>query len=178
MKKYIQLTVVVISFLFIVLVKRIIWNNHPSISPINSQVNSTNSASGSSTVVQDTTPEVEPPTNEPTPSSQPSVITGPSPIKKAGKYKDGTFIGSIEDASYGEVQVEISITDGRISNVIFLKYPNSDPASLYINTEAMPELKSEAIKSQSAQLDGVTGASFTSQSFRDSLRNALVKASS
>lgn len=193
MKKYIQITVVIFSFLFLVLIKRMIVNNSPRSYETNSQNNSNSTLKAEESIVsvdetlptnssptsEAPTPEITPlTTNESLSNSLPAETTSPSLTKKANKYKDGTFTGSIEDAAYGEIQVKISVASGKISNVIFLKYPNSDPTSRYINTEAIPQLKSEAIKSQSAQVDGVTGASFTSQSFRDSLRNALVKASS
>ncbi|HSX40662.1 MAG TPA: FMN-binding protein [Candidatus Saccharimonadales bacterium] len=92
-------------------------------------------------------------------------------------YKDGTYTGDVTDAYYGNVQVQVAIVNGKISDVIFLQYPNDARTSQVINAQAMPLLKSEAIQAQSANVDIVSGASQTSQAFQQSLASALKKAS-
>lgn len=92
-------------------------------------------------------------------------------------YKDGTYTGSVEDAFYGNVQVQAVITNGKITDVVFLQYPNENRTSQFINSQAIPILKSEAIQAQSAQVDIVSGASATSPAFQRSLSTALSKAS-
>lgn len=91
-------------------------------------------------------------------------------------YKDGTYIGNVADAYYGNVQVKIDITGGKIADVIFLQYPNDRQTSVEINNQAMPYLKSEAIQAQNASVDGVSGATETSQAFIESLASALAQA--
>jgi uncharacterized protein with FMN-binding domain len=91
-------------------------------------------------------------------------------------YKDGTYTGSTADAYYGYIQVRATISGGKLTNVEFLQYPNSHRESVQINTQAMPLLKQEAIQSQTAQVDGVSGATLTSQAFIESLTNALNQA--
>lgn len=93
-------------------------------------------------------------------------------------YKDGTYTGNVADAFYGNVQVAVTISGGRITDVNFLQYPNDRSTSIEINTQAMPYLKQEAIQAQSAQVNGVTGASQTSRAFIESLQSALDKARS
>ena len=110
------------------------------------------------------TPTTIPPTNIP-PASIPS-----------GQYKDGTYDGSVEDVFYGNVQVQAVIKNGKINDVIFLQSPNDRKTSIEINSQAMPMLKSEAIQAQSASVDGVSGATATSQGFVASLGMALSKA--
>jgi uncharacterized protein with FMN-binding domain len=91
-------------------------------------------------------------------------------------YKDGTYTGSVADAYYGNIQVQATISGGKITAVKFLQYPNDQQNSIYINQQAMPFLQQEAIKAQSAHVDGVSGATDTSQAFVQSLSAALNKA--
>lgn len=91
-------------------------------------------------------------------------------------YKDGTYTGSTEDAYYGSVQVQAKINGGKITDVTFLQYPNTHSTSVYINQQAMPYLQQEAIKAQSANVNIISGATYTSQAFMQSLSNALSKA--
>lgn len=92
------------------------------------------------------------------------------------KYKDGSYTGSVANAYYGNVQVQVSVSGGKITNVQFLQYPNDNPNSQYINSQATPYLKQEALQAQSAQVNGVTGATLTSQAFVQSLSSALSQA--
>ena len=93
-----------------------------------------------------------------------------------GSYKDGSYIGKVADAYFGNVQVKTIIKSGRIADVQFLQYPSDRSTSVQINTQAMPYLKSEAIQAQNAKVDIVSGATQTSQAFRESLASALVQA--
>ncbi len=94
----------------------------------------------------------------------------------SGKYKDGTYTGATENAYYGNVQVSVVVSGGRISDVKFLQYPNSHSTSVYINQQAMPYLKQETLQAQSANVQSITGATFTSYAFIQSLHSALAKA--
>jgi len=109
-----------------------------------------------------------------TPTATPKSTSTPTP---AGKYKNGTYTGSVADAYYGNVQVQVTIAGGKITAVKFLQYPNDRSTSVQINTQAMPYLQQEAIQAQSAQVNGVSGASDTSQAFVQSLSAALSQAS-
>ncbi len=90
-------------------------------------------------------------------------------------YKDGEYTGDVVDAYFGNVQVKVAVQGGRITDVQFLDYPQDRRNSIAINTRAMPHLKAEAIQAQSASVDIVSGATATSQAFRESLRSALIK---
>ncbi len=92
------------------------------------------------------------------------------------KYRDGQYMGSVQDAYYGNVQVEATIQGGQIMAVDFLQYPNTHGTSIYINSQAMPMLKSEAIQAQSSKVDILSGATFTSQAYQASLADALSQA--
>lgn len=91
-------------------------------------------------------------------------------------YKDGSYTGSVADAYYGNVQVQAIIQGGKITDVQFLQYPNSHGTSVAINQQAMPMLRQEAIQAQSANVQIISGATFTSQAFIQSLQNALNQA--
>ena len=92
-------------------------------------------------------------------------------------YKDGTYTGSVANAYYGNVQVKATISGGKITSVDFLQSPNTHETSVIINQQAMPYLQQEAIQSQSANVQIVSGATFTSQAFQQSLQSALQQAS-
>jgi uncharacterized protein with FMN-binding domain len=99
-----------------------------------------------------------------------------APSNSSGKYNNGTYIGNAADAYYGNIQVKVVISGGKIADVIFLQYPNDRSTSRIINQQAMPQLKSEAIQAQSAKVDGVSGASDSSAAFKQSLASALSQA--
>lgn len=94
-----------------------------------------------------------------------------------GTYKDGTYIGSTENAYYGDLQTSVKIANGNIADVTFNKYPDTHSTSVYINEQAMPLLKQETIKAQSSDVDIISGATYTSEAFIKSLSNALSQAS-
>ena len=91
-------------------------------------------------------------------------------------YKDGSYTGRVADAQWGVVQVKAIITNGKITDVQFLQYPNDRNRSIEINSMADPQLTSEAIQAQSANVDIVTGATDSSDAFMQSLTDALSQA--
>lgn len=110
------------------------------------------------------------PVSKPTP-----IVSKPIPTQ-TGLYRNGNYTGDVADASYGYVQVVATISGGKISDVNFLDYPQDRPESLRKSNRAMPILRSEAITIQDSNVDTVSGASFTSQAYRESLASALVQA--
>ena len=114
-------------------------------------------------------------------SSNLSVVTSgtsgnASSSSTTADYKDGTYTGMRADAFYGYIQVQATVSSGKITDITFLEYPNDHHESVKINQRAMPLLKQEAISAQSAAVDGVSGATDTSQAFIESLKTALSKA--
>jgi uncharacterized protein with FMN-binding domain len=112
-----------------------------------------------------------------------TVPTGAAPVSTSQSlgqsksvYKNGVYAGSSADAFYGNVQVQVTISGGKISDVSFLDYPQDRGRSVTINTFAMPILKSETISAQSANIDTVSGATQTSRAFVESLTSALAQA--
>jgi uncharacterized protein with FMN-binding domain len=117
----------------------------------------------------------------PPPTSTDTGTTGtPSTTTTAGPgtgaFKDGSFTGSVADAQWGYVQVRAVIKGGKLTDVQWLQYPNERDRSVQINSYADPQLTSEAIQAQSAQVDFVSGATDTSVAFTQSLTDALSQA--
>lgn len=96
----------------------------------------------------------------------------------AGAFKDGSYQGSVADAYYGNVQVQANVKNGQLVSVRILQYPSDRNTSRYINSQALPMLKQEAIQGQTAQVDFVSGATLTSNAFVQSLTAALGQAQS
>lgn len=103
-------------------------------------------------------------------------IKSPTIQPTSGRYKDGVYAGDVADAYYGNVQVRVVISGGKITDVQFLDYPKDRRTSIEINTRAMPYLKTEAIQTQSANVDIISGATQTSRAFRESLQSVLNQA--
>lgn len=134
-------------------------SNAVALEPTNSTTASSASSSTSAT-----------PTNGASPTTVAAGTSG------SGSYKDGTYIGSVADATWGNIQVKAVIQNGKITSVQFLQYPNDRNRSIMINSYADPQLSSEAIQAQSANVDIVTGATDSSQAFIQSLSDALSQA--
>lgn len=112
-------------------------------------------------------------------SQNPLAVSSTSslPVTFSG-YKDGEYTGSVADAYYGNIQVKAIIQNGRITDVQFLQHPQDRQESVEINDQAMPQLTQEAIQSQNAQVDVVSGATDSSEAFMQSLSSALSQAKS
>ena len=87
-----------------------------------------------------------------------------------------TVTGDEEQTQWGPVQVELSISDGRITDVAVPIYPNGNGRDAEINSYALPQLVQETISAQSASIDMVSGATVTSDGYLRSLQSALDKA--
>ncbi|MEI8338014.1 MAG: FMN-binding protein, partial [bacterium] len=99
-----------------------------------------------------------------------------APVQQQGQYKNGTYTGDSSDAYYGNVQVQAVIKNGALSNIVVLDYPQDRSTSVAKNTRAMPILVSEAIQAQSANVNTVSGATYSSGAFKQSLSSALSQA--
>ncbi|HCJ36457.1 MAG TPA: FMN-binding protein [Ktedonobacter sp.] len=99
-----------------------------------------------------------------------------APGTPSSLFKDGSYTGSVADAQWGYIQVKAVIQNGKITDVQFLQYPNERDRSVMINSYADPQLTSEAIQAQSANVDVVTGATDSSEAFIQSLSDALSQA--
>jgi uncharacterized protein with FMN-binding domain len=78
---------------------------------------------------------------------------------------------------YGNVQLKVTVSGGKITKIEALQLPNNDPKSAQINAYAEPILQQGALTAQSAQIDAVSGATYTSNSYKTALQAALDKTS-
>ena len=102
-----------------------------------------------------------------------ATTAAPTPAKAK---PSGTFTGSTSQTRFGPVQVQITVVDGKITAAKALQYPNNDFRSQQISKQAIPYLVQETLAANSANIQGVGGASYTSQGWYDSLVSALAKA--
>lgn len=93
-----------------------------------------------------------------------------------GKYKDGTYTGTSTSTRWGDVQVQITVTNGKIAKINVLSSPNSEQKSIEINEQALPIYKKEALNAQSSNIQQISGATETYKGFTGSLQNALNQA--
>ncbi|MFJ9582537.1 FMN-binding protein [Streptomyces acidicola] len=96
------------------------------------------------------------------PASTPSVATGTSGSSAQ------VVAGSTVNTEKGAVQVEVTFTGAEISSVRMLKQPNHPQT-----TAAVPKLIEETLEAQSADIDTVSGATVTSDGYRESLQAAI-----
>jgi uncharacterized protein with FMN-binding domain len=102
--------------------------------------------------------------------------TGSAGSSGSSGAKNGTFTGTAESNPYGNVQVQAVISGGKLTNVNVLQVPDRSGYEDQIVQIAIPELKSEALSAQNANIDVVSGATFTSQGYAESLQSALDQA--
>jgi uncharacterized protein with FMN-binding domain len=87
-----------------------------------------------------------------------------------------TIAGQAVQTQYGVVQVQVVVSGNRIKNVSFLQLTAYDPRSEEINSAAAPILLQQTLAAQSSQIDGVSGATYTSEGYVQSLQSALDQA--
>jgi uncharacterized protein with FMN-binding domain len=87
-----------------------------------------------------------------------------------------SFDGQIVQTRYGPVEVRVAVRGQSLIDVQALVLPNSHPRSAEISNHAAPILRQEALQAQSARINLVSGASYTSQGYAISLQAALDRA--
>ena len=94
----------------------------------------------------------------------------------SSKTTSSTVTGAVVQTQWGPVQVRLSVANGSITNVTVLQYPSGNSRDVEIAHYSLPVLIQETIKSQSASIDMVSGATFTSTGYVQSLQSALDQA--
>ncbi|MCX5387308.1 FMN-binding protein [Streptomyces sp. NBC_00083] len=113
--------------------------------------------------------------------SHPPVVSAPRPAAsasgtQAAGARTGDFTGDVIDTRYGPVQVSVTLAKGRLTAVHVLQVPSERGRDQEIAARAVPRLTEEALGAQNAQIDAVSGASYTSEGYIESLQSALDKA--
>ena len=74
------------------------------------------------------------------------------------------------------MQVRITVTNGKITAASAVVYPNENPRDQQINADAIPALNREAVGGNTAKIDMISGATYTSDGYIGSLQSALTEA--
>ena len=110
-------------------------------------------------------------------TTEPEATTAPATTAPATNSKtsiNGTFTGPSVFVNYGNVQVKITVVNGRITDAVAVKAP-SGRNDRWTNM-AVPILKAQTLAAQSANIQGASGASYTSYGWYTSLQGALAQA--
>ena len=118
----------------------------------------------------------KPSTNNPTASTQTSapVPAQTQATTPTANSINGTFTGPVVDVSYGNVQVQITVTNGKITDAQALIAPTGKNDKY--TKMSLPTLRQQTLAAQSTSIQGVSGASYTTYGWRKSLQGAMVKA--
>jgi uncharacterized protein with FMN-binding domain len=123
-------------------------------------------------------PTAPPASPTPAASAQSSAASGTAsgPPRPSANGGTTTVTGDDEQNRFGDVQVQVTFAAGRIADVKALKMPFDRARSAYISQTVEPWLRDEALQAQSAQIDLISGATYTSTSYAQSLQSAIDKA--
>jgi uncharacterized protein with FMN-binding domain len=129
-------------------------------------------------------PAASPPAASASPSAPMAGGTGSSAASSAagpmagtgGQAAARTVTGSAASTPYGPMQVQVTLAGMKITKVTVLQQTNDGAESSQIDGTAIPKLTSEALAAQSAHIDAVSGATYTSAGYIKSLQSALDKA--
>jgi uncharacterized protein with FMN-binding domain len=109
-------------------------------------------------------------------SAPPSASAAPSPPAQASPGTARTVTGPVVSTRFGDVEVAVNVTGKRVTDVQAPELPYDRPRSASISQYVAPVLRSEALAAQSAQIDTVSGATYTSDAYAQSLQAALAQA--
>jgi uncharacterized protein with FMN-binding domain len=112
----------------------------------------------------------------PAAAAPPGVSAGPSAPGNRTRAGERVITGPAVPTAFGPVQVRVDLTGAHISDVQAVQLPSDFALSQQISAAAGPILRQEALKAQSAKIDTVSGATYTSRGYRQSLQAALDRA--
>lgn len=107
------------------------------------------------------------------PTSSASTTSSSAPAAPSKRPATSTATGAVAQTQWGPVQVRLTATGARVTKVDVVQYPQGNGNDAQINSYALPILIQETIKSQSAHIDMVSGATVTSTGYLQSLQSAL-----
>lgn len=113
-----------------------------------------------------------------TSSSVPSSTATAPPTASSGSSSGATasYVGSTVETRFGPVQVKIVVVNGTITDVKALQLTDQGGRSVQISNYAAPILRKEVLAAQSAKVNSIGGATYTSEGYLTSLQSALDKA--
>jgi uncharacterized protein with FMN-binding domain len=140
----------------------------------------------------DGTPATDPPATDPPTTTAPPTTTMPgmdhggddpaggvggggAPAPSQPRQATGTFTGPVVRHAFGPVQVQVTVSDGRVTAVQVLQRPSGGYSDT-VNDGALPKLQQQAVAANGGAINSVSGATLTSAAFRQSLESALNQA--
>jgi uncharacterized protein with FMN-binding domain len=112
----------------------------------------------------------------PSTAGAPSASGTPSKPSSAPPPATKTVTGATAQTRYGPVQLAVTFSGKKITRIQVLQYPSETSRDQEINSYAIPQLNQQAMAAQSANIDGVSGATYTSEGYQQSLQSAIDKA--
>jgi uncharacterized protein with FMN-binding domain len=112
---------------------------------------------------------------QPATASTTSTPSTSSTSAASSKGVSGTATGDSVATQYGNARVRVTVKNGKIIKIDALELQGNDPRSVQISSAAAPILQQEALTQQTAGVDVVSGATYTSASYTQSLQSALDK---
>ena len=106
-------------------------------------------------------------------SAQATSAPAPAPAPAAPTVADGTYDGAVINTRYGTVQVQAVMSGGQIADVIAVKLTDVDGRSVAISRQVAPLVHDEVLAAQSAHVSNITGGTYTTQGYLQSLQAAL-----
>ncbi len=105
-------------------------------------------------------------------------VAGAAPVSggTASGSAGTTYTGDVVSTQWGPVQVQITVSGGRVTSADAVQVPTGNPRDDQINGYAVPVYESETVTAQSADIDAVSGATVTWQGYTGSLQSALDEA--
>src|SRR4051795_2264911 len=114
-------------------------------------------------------------TTTPTSTASGTSLSSGSGSSGSSTTVSGTASGDAVDTQYGSAQVRVTVKNGTMVKIEALQLQNDDPHSQRVSSSAAPVLQQEALTKQTADVDAVSGATYTSASYTQSLQSALDK---
>ncbi len=100
----------------------------------------------------------------------------PAPVAPAGPTGPArTATGAMEQYGYGELAVRVTVHGNRITGITVPAIRTAEQYSQQLATQVIPMLKSQVLAADSARINGVSGATYTSEAYAYSLQSALDK---
>ena len=102
--------------------------------------------------------------------------SGSGTASGSGTLKDGSYTGTSESTQFGDVQVKVVVSGGKITDVVALQLTSQGGRSVQISNYAAPILRKEVIAAQSANVSAVSGATYTTDGYLSSVQSAIDQA--
>lgn len=114
-----------------------------------------------------------PPDRADTSGLTPDATGAASPTATQPRLADGTATGPLIETFYGPVQIRVTVAAGTMTEIVEIKLPFEHEHSRWITANLVPQLRQRVLTAQSADVDVVSGATYTGQGYLTSLQGAL-----